>query len=202
MYPTTFPSLVARQSAGAPPRRIAPTSAGFTIVELMVVIAILTIIAGLAAPSFTTLIERWRIRQASEVLKSTLYFARSEAIRRSGGIAIEKLSSGTNNCTSSGDSDWDCGWVVCADANNNGACEANESVLQRYDTPANVQITLTSSNTNIKLDRWGSIDGPFLGFSLVPTGKATTDFTAIGVCMSRSGRVRTIPPADIPCNNG
>ena len=55
--------------------------AGFTAIELMVVLAILAVLAALAAPSFNPLIERWRVRQATEALQSTLYFARSEAIR-------------------------------------------------------------------------------------------------------------------------
>ncbi|MGL6206135.1 MAG: pilus assembly FimT family protein, partial [Giesbergeria sp.] len=62
---------------------------GFTAIELMVVVAIVAVLAALAAPSFTPLIERWRVRQAAENLTSSLYFARSEAIKRGGGIALD-----------------------------------------------------------------------------------------------------------------
>ena len=173
---------------------------GFTLIEVMVVVGILAVLIAIAAPSFTPMIERWRVRQATEQLQSTLYYARSEAIKRGGQVAIQKLPNNTNGCTTAGNgSEWDCGWFVCEDTNNNGTCEDTEPVLQRYDTPANLEISRTSGGTSIQLNRWGLVDGPFLGFSLVPLNKGTTDPAARGLCMSSGGRIRIIPPEDIPC---
>lgn len=107
---------------------------GFTVIELMVAVAILAVLASLAAPSFMPIIERWRVRQAVEELQSS-YFARSEAIKRSGGIVIQK-SANTAQCTTSAKQEWDCGWFVCEDANNNGKCDNTEAVLQSFDTPS------------------------------------------------------------------
>ena len=64
---------------------------GFTAIELLVTVAVVTILAALAAPSFKPLIDRWRVRDALESMQSTLYLARSEAIKRGGRIAIQKL---------------------------------------------------------------------------------------------------------------
>ncbi|MFT3814173.1 MAG: GspH/FimT family pseudopilin [Acidovorax sp.] len=170
---------------------------GFTAIELMVTVAIMAVLAALAAPSFTPIIERWRVRQAVESLQSTLYFARSEAIKRSGGVVIQKINE-ANGCSISGTDNWGCGWVVCADADSNGKCTATE-VLQRYDAPSKVEVTRTSGGETIKLNRWGLVDGAWLGFSLVPLEKSTMNPAARGVCMSAGGRVRVIPPEDIPC---
>ena len=177
-----------------------PTMQGFTAIELMVVVSIIAVLAALAGPSFTQMIESWRVRDATESLRSTLIFARSEAIKRGGQIAIHKLPNNTNGCTSAtGNRDWDCGWIVCHDINNSGTCTSAEPVLQRIETPAKVQVTRTGGSVSIKLNRWGLVDGTWLGFSLVPLDKSTTHPGARGVCMSSGGRIRILLPEAIPC---
>ena len=177
-----------------------PTMQGFTAIELMVVVSIIAVLAALAGPSFAQIIESWRVRDATESLRSTLLFARSEAIKRGGQIAIHKLPNNTNGCTSAtGNRDWDCGWIVCHDTNNSGTCTSTEPVLQRIETPAKVQVTRTGGSVSIKLNRWGLVDGTWLGFSLVPLDKSTTHPGARGVCMSSGGRIRILLPEAIPC---
>jgi type IV fimbrial biogenesis protein FimT len=173
---------------------------GFTSIELMVVTGIVAVLAALAGPSFTLMIESWRVRDATESLRSTLMLARSEAIKRSGQVAIQKLPNNTNGCTSaSSNQDWDCGWIICHDTNSNGTCNASEPVLQRISTPGKVQVTRTGGGTSIKINRWGLVDGTWLGFSLVPLNKTTTHPGARGVCMSSGGRIRILLPEAIPC---
>lgn len=120
---------------------------GFTAIELMVTIAIVAILAALAAPSFTPIIERYRSRQAAEDLLSTLYYARSEAIKRSGGITITANSS-----------DWANGWSVTS------ASAADP--LQNTVAPTKVTVTSVGGNTTITADRWG-----------VLTSNGTTQFS-------------------------
>lgn len=173
---------------------------GFTAIELMVTVSIVAVLLALAAPSFASLIESWRVRQATEQLTSTLYYARSEAIKRGGRVVVQKIPNNTNGCTSAtGNRDWDCGWIVCEDTNGNGTCNTKEPVLQRIDTPARVQVSRTGGGASIKVNRWGLVDGTWLGFSLVPLEKSTTHTGSRGVCMSSGGRVRVIPPESIPC---
>ena len=167
----------------------------------MVVVAIIAVLAALAGPSYTPLIERWRVRQAVEGLQSTLYFARSEAIKRGGNIAIRKEPTGANGCPlASGVNSWDCGWFVFVDTNGNGTEDAGDEVLQRFATPPNIEVTRTSGGASIQLNRWGLVDGAWLGFSLVPLDKSTADPAARGVCMSSGGRIRVI--TDPPCTSG
>lgn len=172
---------------------------GFTLIEVMIVVSILAVLIALAAPSFTPMIERWRVRQSVEQLQSTLHYARSEAIKRGGQVAIQKLPNNGSCTTAGGNTEWDCGWFVCEDTNGNGTCESTEPVLQRYDSPPNIQITRTGGGANIKLNRWGLVDGSWLGFSLVPLNKGTSDPAARGLCMSSGGRIRITPPEDTPC---
>ena len=185
-----------------PPSQAWHLVAGFTTIELMVTVSILAVLMALAVPSFIPLIESWRVRQATEQLQSTLNYARSEAIKRGGQVAIHKLPNNTNGCTSAtGTRDWDCGWIVCHDTNSNGACNAKEPVLQHIDTPAKVQVSRTGGGASIKINRWGLVDGTYLGFNLVPLDKSTNHPGARGLCMSSGGRIRVVSSEDIPCKS-
>ncbi|MFN9728775.1 GspH/FimT family pseudopilin [Acidovorax sp.] len=176
---------------------------GFTVIELMVVVSIVAILLALAAPSFSPIIERWRVQQTIKGLESTLYFARSEAIKRGGNVSIRKHPTGTDGCLlASGNADWDCGWFVFIDTNSNGVQDADEDTLQSFNTPPNIDVTRTATSASIQFDRWGRVSGPFIGFSLVPHGKNISDVAARGLCMSSGGRIRTIKPEDMPCTSG
>ena len=166
----------------------------------MVVVAIMGILAAIATPSFTPLIERWRVRQATEQLQSTLYYARSEAIKRGGRVAIKKLANNTNGCTTAtGVNNWDCGWFVCEDTNGNGKCNAGEPELQRFDAFSKVHVNRRSGGAHIQLNRWGLVDGDWLGFTLIPLNKSVSNPNARGVCMSSGGRIRILSQEEIPC---
>lgn len=173
---------------------------GFTAIELLVTVGIVGVLAALAAPNFSVLIERWRVRQAAEQLQSTLHYARSEAIKRGGRVVIQKIPNNTNGCTTASSTRaWDCGWIVCHDTNDNGTCNATEPVLQRVASAAKVHVNRTGGGASIKLNRWGLVDGTFLGFNLIPLDKSVSHPGARGVCMSSGGRVRIIPQEAIPC---
>lgn len=57
-------------------------NAGFTLLEAMIVVAIIGILAAIAAPSFQDMIERNRLKQAAEALKSDLQWMRTETIKK------------------------------------------------------------------------------------------------------------------------
>ena len=173
---------------------------GFTAIELLVTVGIVGVLAALAAPNFSVLIERWRVRQAAEQLQSTLHYARSEAIKRGGRVVIQKIPNNTNGCTTASSTRaWDCGWIVCHDTNDNGTCNAAEPVLQRIESSAKVHVNRTGGGASIQLNRWGLVDGTWLGFNLIPLDKTVSHVAARGVCMSSGGRVRIIPQEAIPC---
>lgn len=145
----------------------------------MVVIAIVAILATLAAPSFNPLIERWRVRSASEDLTSTLYFARSEAIKRGGGVTIDATGG------------WNLGWKVTHTLN------GVSTDLQVSIPPSKVSLAQINNKDKLYIDRWGMLSetngGPPMGTDLVlyPQGKTVTDNSSVRVCIS-GGRIAQI----------
>lgn len=73
---------------------------GFTLIEMMVVIAILGILLAIAAPSFTMFFEKFRTKRAAETLGGSLYIAKSEAIKRNQFVrlVITASNSGATWC--------------------------------------------------------------------------------------------------------
>lgn len=68
-------------------------SRGFTLVELMITLALLAIMAFIAIPSFTQLTRNNQLQAKAEELKSFLVFARSEAVTQRRAIKIDALDS-------------------------------------------------------------------------------------------------------------
>ncbi len=77
---------------------------GFTLVEAMIVIAILGILTALAGPSFIDMIKTAKVRSGASELYSSLLTARSEAIKRRKTMTITPADTG-----------WTGGWSVTFD---------------------------------------------------------------------------------------
>jgi len=73
-------------------------SLGFTLLELMIVVALIGIVASIAVPSFQDTLERNQLKEAAESLKSDLMFARTEAIKRSSNINVSININGGSWC--------------------------------------------------------------------------------------------------------
>lgn len=61
---------------------------GFTLIELMVTIAVLAVLMTLAAPSFSDFFQRYRLRGAADEVASLLVTARTEAMTRNRDVAV------------------------------------------------------------------------------------------------------------------
>lgn len=101
-------------------------SAGFSMIELMTVLVILGIIAGIGLPSFLDVIARNRVvAQHNEVLAG-LSYARSEAIRRNVPVAMCASNAAQTACQAA----WDRNWLVWQDTDADGVVDGGEDVLQ------------------------------------------------------------------------
>lgn len=144
---------------------------GLTLVEVMVTIAIVAIIGAVAMPSFKNMIEGWRVRQAAGSLEHSIYYARSEAIRRGGDVSMENNGS------------WQQGWKICADGCSNGA------ILRELSFPDNVVITRNGGGSSIAFSRWGTVHGTWPSFNIHAKNGSSSDPTARKLVMSSGGRI-------------
>ena len=104
-------------------------SAGITVIEILITLAVLSIVIALGVPSITDWVRRMEVRSSAESLRAAIQRARSEAIARNTRIRIS-LSNSTGN------PGWD---VTCVYKNTN--CPA---------------ILLTHATERNNLVRWGA----------------------------------------------
>lgn len=102
---------------------------GLTLIELLVTIVILAILLSIAVPNFITFVQNSRLVGQTNDLVTSLNYARSEAIKR--GVRVS-VCSRLDNTTCSGAAifNWNTGWLVFVNPNNNAVADAGETVLQ------------------------------------------------------------------------
>lgn len=114
---------------------------GFTLIELMVAVAVVGVVVAIGMPSFGELLKNNRMVTQANTIIASLHQARSETINRGISVRIEPLVAGT---------DWSAGWQLRIDGSNpsdNDFDDDVDIVIRSYE--ALKQSTLTSTVDNI-----------------------------------------------------
>ena len=99
---------------------------GFTLLEALVVLALLATLVALAAPSLAGLRQKHQMQSQAEQMLGSLMLARSEALQRQQRVTLCVLGLG-GGCATEGS--WAQGWLVFVDGNDNAVRDSTETVL-------------------------------------------------------------------------
>lgn len=85
---------------------------GFTLIELMITLAVVGTAITLAVPGFARFIRDQQLTTQANDFRTSLNIARSEAIKRGAPVA---MCASDDSASCSGNNDWDNGWIVFTD---------------------------------------------------------------------------------------
>lgn len=118
---------------------------GFTMLELMITVALAGILSAIAGPGMLDFIRSNRLSTAARQLDADLLLARREAIKRNVRVLVCPVGSVAGKC-GSGTAQWKQGWLVCYDADQSGDCDdttgTNPNPIRRHG-PVEATLTLT-----------------------------------------------------------
>jgi type IV fimbrial biogenesis protein FimT len=126
-----------------------PKHGGFTLIELMVALAVMAIMLAFAIPGFQSVVNSNRLAGAANELMATLQTARMESLRlnKRGEVC---LSANPNAASPSCSNSNPVGWIAFIDADKSGAFNGGDTLLRSGTVSGAVQI-LSSSNVGGKV---------------------------------------------------
>ena len=122
--------LIASPDVGKPVTR----QHGFTLMELMVTVAVIAIVAGIGVPAMNSMIAHNRLTSSANELVAAFQFARSEAITRRQTVVVCASDNGAA-CVGAGTR-----WMVAAQAANGSL-----TPLRDYQMPSSVNVSASPS---------------------------------------------------------
>lgn len=175
---------------------------GVSLIEMLVVIALIGILSKMATSAYANLVFRMRIFSATSELHAGLLYARSESLKHGGNVIIcrsvnahaPRPACDLGKSDSKSNSGWGDGWLVFYDQNIDGQLSEADTILQvqgkLFSTPEQGAIIPSPNRKQIKFNSLGQVYGTFMQFSIgMPQTAHDVDHNRY-ICIAAGGRAR------------
>ena len=153
---------------------------GFSLIELIITLSIVSILAFVAVPSIKNILKEHRLSGYTNDLVADLNAARSEAVKRATPVTICKTTNPQNSspaCNTTATDNWTTGRIMFIDVDSDGVIDSGEQVLR-------IRQGLDDQNSVIKGN--GSATGTANRITFKADGTSTlTAETEIALCDDR-----------------
>ena len=157
------------------------SSAGFTLAEVLIVLAIAAILLGIGITNFQPFIDQSRLTSAANDLVTALNLAKSEAIFRSRPVALQRKGVA-----------WTEGWTLFIDPERDGVRGLQPILREGPATPEGIELVADAGTVIFEPNGRRSSDRalPMVGFQALRTGRSPQHWRR--VCVDRSGQITTV----------
>jgi len=178
-------------------------SGGFTLVELVVVIAMMGVLLALAVPSFVAMQRNSAAATLGNEFAMAVGFARSEAIAKNKCVTVcapEDITVAAPTCADEG-REWSSGWIVFSNPKCDSVATDDTAELLKFYIGRTGGPTLTAPTSKVATLRFDARGRSSLpgqqALDLAPAGSSATKL----VCLDMMGRARIGNVGDISCND-
>lgn len=162
---------------------------GFTLIELMMTLAVFAILIAAAAPAFGNLIQRTGAQASRSSLTTALNTARIFAVSKTANVVVCP-SADQQHCGHT--TEWQDGWLVFIDDDRNGERDDSERLVDVAQAqPSGVAILSTAGRTRVNYRPDGSSVGSNVTFTVCDR---RGEGLASALVINNAGRVRNGEP--------
>ena len=134
-------------------------NSGFTLIELMIVIGMISILSAIAIPSIMKWLPNYRLKAEARNLYSNMQKAKIEAVKRKQNVLISFVTGSYDPAGQIGS------YRVHIDSNSNNSYDAGETIIFQKNMPRNVTLYFNNFSANtagynprgLPLGNWGDV---------------------------------------------